>query len=276
MTKRSDKGSQTGQYDKIIKENLEITLAVIIRDVLGLDIAYSDELPDDIQHTKERKPDALKKVTDTTGHTYVLHVEFQIADEPEMVYRMAEYSIMLMRKYQLPLKQYVIFLRDTEPTMPTDINSENLQFRYRLIRIAKTDYKLFLKAESPEVKMLAILANFGKEDKYGAIKSIIDQVQFFTDGDFAESRYFRQLRIFVQLRNSIEPQFEKVMDTVSKFFKEEKDFLYRKGEVKGREEKDMKVVTKLITELGLSDEQAANIVEVPVSFVKSVRDGLNK
>jgi len=66
------------------------------------------------------------------------------------------------------------------------------------------------------------------------------------------------------------------METVSKFFREEKDFLYRKGEVKGREEKDMKVVTKLITELGLSDEQAANIVEVPVSFVKSVRDGLNK
>ena len=276
MTKRSDKGSQTGQYDKIIKENLEITLAVIIRDVLGLDIAYSDELPDDIQHTKERKPDALKKVTDTTGHTYVLHVEFQIADEREMVYRMAEYSIMLMRKYQLPLKQYVIFLRDTEPTMPTDINSENLQFRYRLIRIAKTDYKLFLKAESPEVKMLAILANFGKEDKYGAIKSIIDQVQFFTDGDFAESRYFRQLRIFVQLRNSIEPQFEKVMDTVSKFFKEEKDFLYRKGEVKGREEKELKFVTNLIAQSGLSDEQIAGIAEVPLSFVKSVRDGLKK
>jgi hypothetical protein len=281
MTKRSDKGSQTGQYDKIIKENLEITLAVIIRDVLGLDIAYSDELPDDIQHTKERKPDALKKVTDTTGHTYVLHVEFQIADEREMVCRMAEYSIMLMCKYQLPLKQYVIFLRDTEPTMPTDINSENLQFRYRLIRIAKTNPdsyrdKLFLKAESPEVKMLAILANFGKEDKYGAIKSIIDQVQFFTDGDFAESRYFRQLRIFVQLRNSIEPQFEKVMETVSKFFKEEKDFLYRKGEVKGREEKELKFVTNLIAQSGLSDEQIAGIAEVPLSFVKSVRDGLKK
>ena len=80
----------------------------------------------------------------------------------------------------------------------------------------------------------------------------------------------------MQLRAEIEQQFEKAMETVSKFFREEKDFLYRKGEVKGREEKDMKVVTKLITELGLSDEQAANIVEVPVSFVKSVRDGLNK
>jgi len=85
MAKQSNKDNQAGQYDKIIKENLEITLPVIIRDVLGLDIALSEELPDDIQHTKERKPDALKKVTDTTGFTYVLQVEFQVADESEMV-----------------------------------------------------------------------------------------------------------------------------------------------------------------------------------------------
>lgn len=276
MTKQSDKGSQAGQYDKIIKENLDITLPVIIRDVLGLYIMHSEELPDDIQHTKERKPDALKKVTDTTGHTYVLHVEFQIADEREMVYRMAEYSIMLMRRYQFPVKQYVIFLRDTEPAMPTDIDTENLQFRFRLIRIAEARYQLFLKAESPEVKMLAILANFGKEDSFEAVKTIVHELQSVTRGDFAESRYFKQLRIFVQLRNSIEPQFEKVMETVSKFFKEEKDFLYRKGEIKAREEEKNKFVTNLIAKLGLSNEQVAEIAEVPLSFVKSVRDGLKK
>jgi hypothetical protein len=100
MAKRTDKSNQTGQYDKIIKENLEVTLPVIIRDVLGLQIVQSEELPDDVQHTKERKPDALKKVTDPTGRTYVLHVEFQLTDEKEMVYRMAEYSVMLMRRYQ--------------------------------------------------------------------------------------------------------------------------------------------------------------------------------
>src|ERR1700733_14203446 len=104
MAKRRNKDSQAGQYDKIIKENLDITLPVIIRDVLGLNVATSEELPDDIQHTKERKPDALKKITDTKGNTYVLHVEFQTTDEKEMVYRMAEYCIMLMRKYQLPVK----------------------------------------------------------------------------------------------------------------------------------------------------------------------------
>jgi hypothetical protein len=247
---------------------------------LGLDIAQSEELPDDVQHTKERKPDALKKVTDTAGHTYVLQVEFQIEDEREMVYRMAEYSVMLMRRYRLPVKQYVIFLKDTEPAMPTYIDTENHKFSYGLIRIAETSYKLFLKADNPEVKMLGILANFGKEDSYKAIKSVVDGVQSFTKGDFAESRYFKQLRIFVQLRSGVKQQFEKAMETVTKFFKEENDFLYQKGEVKGREEgreeERLKFVKYLVAQSGLSDEEIAEVAGAPVSFVKSVRGGLKK
>ena len=267
---------QASQYDKIIKENLEVTLPVIIRDVLGLDILLSEELPDDVQHTKERKPDALKKVTDTDGNTYVLQVEFQVEDEKEMVYRMAEYNIMLMRRYQLPIKQYVVFLKDTNPIMPTSLETEHLKFDFTLIRISEASYKLFLRSNNPEVKMLGILANFGKEDSYEAIKSIVDGIKTFTKSDFAESRYFKQLRIFAQLRNSVEQEFEKAMVTVSKFFKEENDFLYKKGETKGEEKKSQIVVENLLSELGLSDEQAARIAEVPVEYVAKIRASLKK
>lgn len=271
---------QASQYDKIIKENLEVTLPVIIRDVLGLDILRSEEIPDDVQHTKERKPDALKKVTDTDGNTYILQVEFQVEDEKEMVYRMAEYNIMLMRRYQLPIKQYVIFLKDTRPLMPTSLETECLKFNFRLIRISEASYKLFLRSNNPEVKMLAILANFGKEDSYQAVRSIISDIQSITKGDFAGSRYFKQLRIFVQLRSSVEQQFEKAMETVTKFFKEENDFLYRKGEAKGEEKGEEKkshaVVENLIIKLGLTDEQAAEVAEVEVAFVKKIRAELGK
>lgn len=277
---KQDNRKQASQYDKIIKENLEITLPVIIRDILKLNIVESEELPDDVQHTKERKPDALKKVTDTDNNTYVLQVEFQVEDEKEMVYRMAEYSIMLMRRYQLPVKQYVIYLRDNSPSMPTLIDTSNHKFSYQLICIAGASYKLFLKSNNPEVKMLGILANFGKDDSFTAIKSIVDQVKDFTKGDFAESRYFKQLRIFVQLRSSVEQEFEKAMETITKFFKEENDFLYRRGEArgeaKGESKKSHTVVENLLLELGLSDEQAAKIAEVSVDFVKKVRAGLKK
>ena len=280
MTSLSDHKKQTNQYDKIIKENLEVTLPVIIRDVLGLDILVSEELPDDVQHTKERKPDALKKVTDTKGHTYVLHVEFQVEDEKDMVYRMAEYNIMLMRRYQLPIKQFVVFLKDIKPVMPVSLNTEHLKFDFTLIRIAEASYQLFLRSDNPEVKMLGILANFDKEERGDAVKAIVDDIQAVTKGDFATSRYFRQLRIFVQLRRNIEQQFEIAMQSVNTFFKEENDYLYRKGETKGEsrgeEKKSHAVVENLITKLGFTDHQAAEVAEVDVDYVKKIRAELNK
>jgi len=304
MPKNNNNTKQASQYDKIIKENLEVTLPVIIRDVLGLDILISEELPDDVQHTKERKPDALKKVTDTSGNTYILQVEFQIEDEKEMVYRMAEYNIMLMRKYQLPIKQYVIFLKNTNTLMPTFFDTKNHKFNFKLIRIAEANYKLFLRSNNPEVKMLGILANFGKDDSYEVVKSIIDGMKSITNGDFAESRYFKQLRIFIQLRSNIEQQFEKAMETVTKFFKEENDYLFRKGEnkgvakgevigivkgeiigvikgeiigvVKGEEKKSFEVVENLIVKHKFTDEQAAELAKVDIVFVEKVRAGLKK
>jgi protein-disulfide isomerase-like protein with CxxC motif len=62
------------------------------------------------------------------------------------------------------------------------------------------------------------------------------------------------------------------MESVSTFFKAEKDYLY----CKGREEKEREVVTNLIAESGLPDEQIAVIAGVPVNFVKIVREGLKK
>lgn len=73
---------------------------------------------------------------------------------------------------------------------------------FTLIRISEASYELFLRTDNPEVKMLGILANFGKEDSYRAVKSIIDGIQSITKGDFAENRYLKQMRIFLQLRSN--------------------------------------------------------------------------
>ena len=69
---------QPNQFDKVFKENLEVTFPLIMKKVLELNILTSEEIPDDVQHTKERKPDALKKLTDASGTTYLLHLEFRV------------------------------------------------------------------------------------------------------------------------------------------------------------------------------------------------------
>jgi hypothetical protein len=93
--KRIKQGNrQVNQYDKILRENIEAALPGLIKNLLNIQVVNAEELPDDIQHTKERKPDVLKKVIDKKGEIFVLHIELQVKDEPKMVFRMAEYYIM--------------------------------------------------------------------------------------------------------------------------------------------------------------------------------------
>ena len=70
------KKRQSSQYDKIFKENIEAVITSIMQNVLEITAVSMEELPDDIQHTKERKPDTLKKITDDKGNTFVLQIEF--------------------------------------------------------------------------------------------------------------------------------------------------------------------------------------------------------
>lgn len=48
------------------------------------------------------------------------------------------------------------------------------------------------------------------------------------------------------------------------------------GIEEGIEKKSMEVIENLLFKLGLTDQQAAEIAEVPLSFVKKVRTTLNK
>jgi hypothetical protein len=275
MAKRNPDNIQANQYDKIFRENMEAALPGIMEHVLGLKITSSEELPDDIQHTRERRPDLLKKVTDTAGRTYVLHMEYQAKNDMDMAYRMAEYSIMLQRKYRLDVKQYVIFIGMGKSRMPQNITTEDFQFRYQLLALSAVDYKVFLKSDKPEEKILAILANFENDGAVLAISNILQEVKSIAGSDLAEDRYLNQLRMLVQLRN-LETQFNEAMDAITKFFKEEKDPFYRKGQAKGREEGKLEEVENLITKLGLSDEQVADVAEVSVVYVANVRAALKQ
>jgi hypothetical protein len=90
-------------YDKILKENLEEIFIPITEKILGISLENAEELPDAIQITLGREPDLLKKIDDK----YILQVEFQVADDPDMADRMFVYYAFLWSKYHLPIKQYV-------------------------------------------------------------------------------------------------------------------------------------------------------------------------
>ncbi|AEI51367.1 hypothetical protein [Runella slithyformis] len=259
------KKRQSSQYDKIFKENIEAVISSIMENVLDITAVSMEELPDDIQHTKERKPDVLKKVTDTQGDTFVLQIEFQVKDEPEMIYRMGEYHFMLERKYKIPVKQFVIFLGSDKPTMPTELDRERIKFSFPLVSLSTLDYHIFLNSDKPEEIILGILANFQGENPESALKQILVRVKETTKGDFSLNRYFNQLRVLAQLRN-LELNLKNAMDSIAEYIKEERDVLY----LRGQEKEKAKFVIYLIREGNKTFEQIADIAETTVDFVKAV------
>jgi predicted transposase/invertase (TIGR01784 family) len=272
-------GKQANQYDKIFKENIEAVIPGLMQNVLGITAISSEEIPDDIQHTKERKPDVLKKVTDNHGNTFILQIEFQVADESEMVYRMAEYYVMLERKYKLPVEQFVIFLGSSKPQMPTHLGSNRMKFDFSLISFADLDYQLFLKSGQPEEVVMGVLADFKGESPEKALQQIIERIEETAKGDFQLKKYFKQLRVLAQLRKFEKPLKELVMDNIGKFVSQERDAAYLvgldKGGEKAREQEQTKFVTNLLTQADFSVKKVAEIAGVSVEFVKTIQQRLS-
>ncbi len=226
---------QVHQYDKIFRENMEATLPLIIRNLLHIHVQSYEVLPDGLHHTKERNTDLLRRVTDSSGNSFILHIEYQAGNKPQMALRMAEYCIMALRQYKLPVRQYVIFLGKGKAAMPATINEDNLKFHYTLLSMNQVDYRIFLRSDTPEEKILAILGNFEGESPELVARDICRELNRCVPNALDAGRYFRQLRILAQLRN-LNLNFLKDMESIASFFSEEKDVFYIKGKKEGKKE----------------------------------------
>lgn len=264
---------QINQYDKILKENMEIAMPGLIENVLKIHIIRAEELEESLQHTKERKPDVLKKITDNKGKTYALHVEFQTMDDPDMVYRMAEYGIMIARKSELEVKQYVIHIGANKVTRKFSLSIGMSTLCYHQIALSNIDYHIFLRSKHPEERMLAILADFGKENPRNVFDKIISKVFENLTSELEIGRRKNQLRVLAQLRTLV---FEKlsIMEHVSSFFKIEDDICYREGKMEAEEKKNHAFIKKLLTETDFSITKIASFVDVTEAYVRKVKKEL--
>ncbi|MCE7040307.1 hypothetical protein [Dyadobacter sp. CY312] len=270
---------QSGQFDKIFKENLEAVIPTLIAKLLKIQPVISEELQDNIQHTRERRPDVLRKITDVNNNTFVLHLEIQLSNEPEMVFRMAEYDLMLLRKYRLPVEQYVIYIGKGKPAMPLKLQTKRHQFQFPMIVMADIDYQIFLESTNPGEVVFAILGDFKSENPKDAVTNIVKRVHETSHSDFTLKRHLVQLRVLSQIRK-LELLTQKAMESISKYFKEEKDFLYVKGHERGLSqkeyEKNVSFTKSLIQETAFDDIKIASLVGVTVDFVVQIRESIEK
>ncbi len=274
---------QISQYDKIFRENLEAVLPTLIEKVLGIKVIESEELPDDLQHTKQRHPDVLKKIKDNESAMFILHIEFQLADDDEMIFRMMEYKVMLLRRYQLPVKQFVIYLGNKPSKMTFNYQTNNLSFSYQLLSFREIDYELFLQTNKAEEVVFAILSNFGADTPKTVIEKIIFQLDKTSNGELSFKKHINQLRILAQLRK-LNLKIEEIMESILKYINIEDDVLFQKGIEKGIEkglslkeiEKNNAFVKNLLLNTDFDNNKIAQLAAVDLAFVDNLANQLGK
>ncbi|HAS43737.1 MAG TPA: hypothetical protein DCS93_24865 [Microscillaceae bacterium] len=222
-------------YDKILKENIGELFLVLSKKYLRVEIKHSEELKDKLQTTLEKEADFLRKVETPQGEQLIVHLEFQTSDEKHMVYRMQEYFAILQKKYQLPIRQFVIYVGEKPPQMRTELSEYEVFTGFELMNLKEIHYTQLLDSHIPEEVILAILGDFNNQTSEKVLRQIIVKLQKLSSAPITLNKYLRQLFVFARLRNLTEVT-QKQLNTMAFTYDIEKDAFFKRGKEKGREE----------------------------------------
>lgn len=259
-------------YDRILKENIEQLILPIAEKLLGIHVGQLKEIPDELQVTLERKPDFTKKATDRHGNPFVLHLEFQVKDEKNMVLRMQTYKALLQEKYSLPVEQFVIYLGKSRPKMQRRlvdlVAGEKTDYEFSLINIQDYTYQSLLASDIPEEIMLAILSDFRNENPAEIVRQILTRLVRASADTTKLHRYIRQLTVLAGLRN-LRGETHKQLQNMA--IETDIDITQDAWYIQGMEKKTEKLVVNLLRDTNLSAEDIARAAEVSPQYVEELK-----
>jgi hypothetical protein len=266
-------------YDKIFKENIAALFLPLSEKYLGIKITRSEELKDKLQTTIEKEPDFLRIVETDTEERFILHLEFQSADEDGMIYRMQEYYGILRKKYKLPVKQFVVYLGQRASSMQTRLAPEEVFTGFTLKSLREYDHQSLLSSDVPEEIILAILTDFEGNKAEDVLKSILLKLQAVSEQEITLRKYIRQLAMLARLRNLVQETQNQVKN-MGLTYNITEDPLYQegllKGEEKGQKVREKSLITEMLRDGTLTVEKIASLAKVPVDYVKQVAGELNQ
>lgn len=258
-------------YDKILKENIASVFLPLSEKYLGIRIIKSEELKDKIQTTIEKEPDFIRIVETDQGEKFILHLEFQSMDEEGMIYRMQEYYGMLRKKYQLPVRQFVIYLGQKASRMQTKLAPDEIFEGFTLKSLRDYSYQNLLDSQVPEEIILAVLADFEGKKPTEILRNIIRKLQEISKEEITLKKYIRQLSVLARLRN-LSQQTKKQIGQMALSYNIKEDAFYQEGQ----KEREKQIIVKMLKDKTLTIEKIAEIVDVSVDYVRQIAKELKK
>jgi predicted transposase/invertase (TIGR01784 family) len=267
-------------YDKILKENFEEIILPMVKSILNISLENTQIIPNRLQKTIEREADFLRKVLNSDGKPdYILHIEVQVKDEKKMVNRMLEYCALLLRKYNIPIRQYVFYIGKKRPVnMVSELNYDNLSFKYQLIDFQTIAYEKFLNSDIPEEIILAILCNFHGEKPTKVISQILIKLRSLISSNLDLGKFTTQLEVISNLRN-LEAETVKLIEDMPITIDISKSIRFQQGREEGIGvgiKKHMnQTIEKMLNLRLLSIQQIAEINDVSVKYVEKIAKTLS-
>ncbi|MFW5760813.1 MAG: Rpn family recombination-promoting nuclease/putative transposase [Cyclobacteriaceae bacterium] len=268
-------------FDKIFKENIAELILPLSEKLLNLKIVHNHTMKDKLQSTIEREPDYLSKIQLENGDEFILHLEFQTQDKKNMVYRMQEYYSILLKKYQIPVIQKVIYFGKKSPKMKTSLTKEEIFSGFDLINLRDIPFDVLLNSSVPEEFILSILGDLRDNDPEEVILNILQKLKETNQDQIVFQKYVKQLVILSKLRNLSEvtkstvKQMPIVYDIKKDAFYKEglEDGLEKgieKGLEKGLEKGKEEIILQFIKSGELSFLKIAEITNVPLEKIESL------
>ncbi|KJR41812.1 Transposase (putative), YhgA-like protein, partial [Candidatus Magnetoovum chiemensis] len=164
-------------YDRIIKETLNDVVTVLISAVLGINADRITPLNAKMQITDEREADFIFEIEEN-GKTYILHIEFQTTNDPNMPYRMLRYWVFLQETYHKPVRQCLFYVGKEPLKMSNKIPDPKLSsYDYELIDFRTIVCDTFITSNDPRAIILSILCDYkGKKDVTIFMREILERI----------------------------------------------------------------------------------------------------
>jgi hypothetical protein len=268
--KEAKKVYEGNAFDKIFRENAESIFMPLVEERLGIKIKSFIHLKEKRQTTLERDMDFFYEVETEDGYQFILHLEFQTEDD-DMLYRNAEYHGIALRKKKKEIKHVVIFLGTGESKMLTQLPDNQVYRGFELINIHEFDSQALLNSQVPDAIILAILANYPKEQMEAILRLILRKLKLVCKNPTELSKYLKQLIVLSRLRKA-EDLTTKIAEEMPITFDLETDALYKKGINKGR----LETARNLVENTDFLDDKIAFLASVNVETVKKLRADLKR
>lgn len=249
-------------YDRIFRENAKQIFVALIQHLYQLDVKSFRILNPKFPSTSDNEVDHLYHIIPNKGTEYIVHVEFQAANDPEMLTRMQEYHAKIYKQYKLPVRPLVLNLGDKPFTAPTQLKKDEIFTGYDVIDLFSLSTELLLSFQMPGAVILAILSNYPKEQLDTVLGAIVKKLRTLVKTENEMNRFVNQLFYLSRLRK-FEQQTKQKLDEMLIEIDIKEDYFYREGREEG-------ALILSLHHKGESAKAIADKLDISVSQVQSI------